>query len=678
LYSDDEQFWIGTYQGLNVMHRADQNIKKLSFDQSSYNRNLPIRAFVISQSGSKNDKEGWFLEGSKLKKFWLTDSGLIANENGLSEINKKDYHNIDIDSKQRLWLFSSRGLHFLKDNILFTPSSTDQNNIYYQMVDDQHGKVWFTSLDGLYYYHEDSGKILKDTSVMMTIENKFGNRYLSSIVINSKNDKLMVFKGGSLGNQQLVFQFNNKLSILNKKDHNKLNNLENLEGAIFINDTTFIVYSTNGALLGKSVDGFIKIIDDHQFDKSLGLANLRNATKDRQGKIWFSTDFGICSFDFEKYGLRSYNYYNSKISTFIHPDIKVSPNTYKLYSADFNGLLQCPNEEFVSTSPPCLTELSINNFNNYERLDKKDKLKLKYYQNTLSFSFSNFDFYNPDVHEYEFKLNENSWQTFQNGKLRFEKLSDGNYDLSVRVRNSKGIMHSEYFNLKFEIRPPFYKTIWFNIFLLSLGFVILYSFFKYKEIQRQKLIDLRYNIARDLHDDLGSNLSNIKLISEREALKYKNAQFSSIADQMRKAMISMSEIVWSINPQNDRIEDVLLKIQEYMINVCEHQNINLCFEIEDLQIKRNMNPDDKRNLLLIFKEALNNVIKYSDANQVTFSAKQKSKNIYLSIKDNGKGFNFEKVKLGNGIKNMESRAMALDGKININSSSEGTLIELFL
>ncbi len=188
-------------------------------------------------------------------------------------------------------------------------------------------------------------------------------------------------------------------------------------------------------------------------------------------------------------------------------------------------------------------------------------------------------------------------------------------------------------------------------------------------------------IARDLHDDIGSNLSNIKLISEMASLKtdtLDKSTYLKISEKTSQVMEYMSDIVWSINPKNDEMTNIIPWIQKYAIQTLEPLDINLKFELEDLPNHLELDLEKRRNLFLICKEAFNNISKYSQANNVLFKVQYNQKQIHITIQDDGKGFDLQANTFGNGLQNMKDRAKQLGGELLISSTMDhGTKIDLW-
>lgn len=192
---------------------------------------------------------------------------------------------------------------------------------------------------------------------------------------------------------------------------------------------------------------------------------------------------------------------------------------------------------------------------------------------------------------------------------------------------------------------------------------------------------MRNTIARDLHDDIGSTLSSINILS-KVALVEQNGDTQNylqrIGDQSTRMMEDMSDMVWSINPRNDSIEKVITHMREFATEIFESAGIEYHFS-DNSKAGLTLDSDRRKNLFLIFKEAVNNAAKYSKANLVEIELYQQDHSLILKIKDNGKGFDKQKITTGNGLRNQLERAKEVNGNITINSHlGRGTELELHL
>lgn len=219
--------------------------------------------------------------------------------------------------------------------------------------------------------------------------------------------------------------------------------------------------------------------------------------------------------------------------------------------------------------------------------------------------------------------------------------------------------------------------------MLVLFAAILFNRYKLKKKleQQNQLLSVRNNIAKDLHDEIGSTLTSIKILSEvskNNLDKDQQKAFSflqKITEQSSQMQQGMSDIVWAIKPDNDRLENMLVRMREYASHTLEPKNIEAIFLTEEPVLVQSLNMQQRRDFFLIFKEAINNAAKYSQASKVEISISKDRDQLQLRISDNGIGFDSCKETSSNGLKNMMARAEALKGSVHIQSEpGKGTTV----
>jgi signal transduction histidine kinase len=200
--------------------------------------------------------------------------------------------------------------------------------------------------------------------------------------------------------------------------------------------------------------------------------------------------------------------------------------------------------------------------------------------------------------------------------------------------------------------------------------------------QLQANDQMRNRIARDLHDDIGSTLSSIGILSQvvenqmGENSENVKDMVRRIGESSQKVQRSLSDIVWTTKQTEDNFDNVLVKMKEFTSEVLEAKDIFYNFNIDTLPDVK-LSPSKQYNFYLIFKEAVNNIVKYSNADEVSIDLIRQNGTLIMSIVDNGIGFDEKKVKLGNGLANMRKRADSLGGEISITSKvKEGTKVNL--
>ncbi|QHV97807.1 sensor histidine kinase [Spirosoma endbachense] len=197
---------------------------------------------------------------------------------------------------------------------------------------------------------------------------------------------------------------------------------------------------------------------------------------------------------------------------------------------------------------------------------------------------------------------------------------------------------------------------------------------------------LRKQIAHDLHDDVGSTLSSISMLSGYTNILLSQNQPESaqkmvqkIYTDARQILESIDEIIWTINPDNDTLHRIALRLQEYAQPLMESKNITFSFQMDAGLEEAPISMEVRRNLYLISKEAINNLIKYSQATQATICFEKKDGQLQVLIEDNGRGFVVDGPSQRNGQANMRQRAVSLGGTLAIESiTGQGTRLQLIM
>lgn len=208
-----------------------------------------------------------------------------------------------------------------------------------------------------------------------------------------------------------------------------------------------------------------------------------------------------------------------------------------------------------------------------------------------------------------------------------------------------------------------------GIALISVIIISLLLVNRYRVMNRsRRLIEIekmRNHIARDLHDDIGSTLSSINIMSQIALQENGNAgtHLKKIATHSARMMENMSDIVWSINPRNDTLEQVAAKMKEFAAEILEPKEITYTFSIDESIVGLKLDVEKRKNIFLIFKEAVNNAAKYSEAGKLAIQLSRVNGSLILSVIDNGKGFDSATVIHGNGLNNMTERAHSMNGRL---------------
>ena len=313
------------------------------------------------------------------------------------------------------------------------------------------------------------------------------------------------------------------------------------------------------------------------------------------------------------------------------------------------------------------------------------KIELRRDQNTVRITLGSYTFRYKGYIEYYYRIeNETDWINIKdNREILFNNLRGGDYTIHVKCLNKESNVFSDEIVFRLIIRKAFYETGWFYVFLTLLVLMIIYLIYRIRINKLLAVERVRFKLSRDLHDDMGSTLSTINILSGMVKTKLNKDPSSTseyidkISSYSQEMMESMNDIVWSLNPSNDSMLKVISKMREFATNILEPKNINFRFNISGDSEKFSLKMESRRDFFLIFKEIINNAAKYSGANLIEVNMILEKDKIILNVRDNGKGFRPEEKDKGNGLGNMRRRAAAIGGNITIHSApGEGCFTEL--
>ncbi len=267
--------------------------------------------------------------------------------------------------------------------------------------------------------------------------------------------------------------------------------------------------------------------------------------------------------------------------------------------------------------------------------------------------------------------------------LNEQEAKESAKEMEARFQNEKKQTEIDLLNKDQQLKTITLKQNKIVVIALIIALILLITiavlvFNRYKIISQTKreleLEQIRNTIARDLHDDMGSTLSSINILSQvglHKTNDQSHEYFQRIGDQSAKMMETMADIVWSINPINDSLEQTLVKMKEFAAEILEPKSIVYKFEVATNLLTEKLGTTSRKNIFLIFKEAINNAAKYSECTEVIIYISSISGKLLLEISDNGKGFDEDRVKSGNGLRNMTQRTNEVHGELK-RTSNEGS------
>ena len=284
--------------------------------------------------------------------------------------------------------------------------------------------------------------------------------------------------------------------------------------------------------------------------------------------------------------------------------------------------------------------------------------------------------------KYEYRFGDMDWTATDERTLNFANLSSGDYRFEVRTQTADRI-YSQPATVTFHIAAPVWQRWWFIASIVALAAITTYAFYRYRLNKLLEIERTRTRIATDLHDDIGANLSKISLLSEvvkmqmTNGSEMNNRMLTTIAEVSRSSVDAMRDIVWAINPHRDSVLEMTRRMRQHAEETFVPKNVSVKFNTPEESNPLKLSMDVRRELFLIFKEAVNNAARHSKCEQIEIDFRIAGSEIFLQIKDNGHGFDFSTESQGNGLLNMKHRAEKLGGRFEIETESRhGTIIKI--
>lgn len=419
---------------------------------------------------------------------------------------------------------------------------------------------------------------------------------------------------------------------------------------------------------------------------------VRTVVEDIRGRFWVGTASGVALLD-------------SLASPVIHPKQDLIAHAVLCSGTTRSGLLWFvtldglsvidPREvETVSPVPPIVfTGLKVNGRESF--ITKS--IELPHDSNTIDIGFAAITFKGQQEIAYRYRLlgAQKDWGApTKSRSITLAQLAPGDYTFEVQAGRFGGVYTQTPIALRITILPPFWGTWWFRAIALLLMFVAVGGTIRYVEMRKLKrhieqleserrLERERARISRDMHDEVGATLTQIVILSE---VAKQQASPSSepggpvdhIAEKSREVIDSIGEIIWAINPNNDSIEDLVAYLRQFTMQYFRGSSIVCRFTSPESLAPVPLSAEARRNVFLVCKEAMHNVMKHSGATELVLSIRQYQLSLEILIEDNGKGLaQSEATRFGNGLKNMERRMEEIGGSFVIDSGpGRGTRITL--
>ncbi|MEM7103963.1 MAG: two-component regulator propeller domain-containing protein [Bacteroidota bacterium] len=716
--------WVATYGGgLDKYERGKKPIKVFSQENDDANSLSNNFVFAIHE-----DDKGciWVgTHGGGLNKI-IPDSDIAGQyevktfREGVNGFPSDVIISIEEDSEGKLWVGTRKGLIVMdKDDGTFNevPNNPDDPKAFWgRYIWDIHqgndGTMWIGSRRGLnrlnkgakkwihYVNDPDDPKSLSRNSAHAIIEDSRGwiwvGTHAGLNLMKSQTDETGFIRFIHVTEDPRSLSGNVVYCI--KEDH---------AGRIWV--------GTNNGL--SCILQPEKIKDDSKtnfwnFNSAQGLADDKayGILEDDIGDFWVSTNEGISNFSPDRLiegknpieVVTNYDQTDGLQSNEFNMGAFYKNREGRLFfggNVGFNSFLpsEIRNNDYLP--PVQITEIRVRN--EPIPIPANGKLNLSWRDYGFAFEFAAMSYIQPSKNQYAYQMVGFDPDMIFSGTRRFvnySNLDPGKYEFKVIASNNDDLWNNTGTAVSINIPPPPWKTWWAYLLygLATVGLVSGYIQYqvnrKRKELETLAKIEkakvdererVRKKSSADFHDELGNKLTKISLfieLAKRQAGA--NNQLSQFLGKIEKNAQMLSngirDFIWILDPEKDSLADALTRLTAFGNSLFEHSETAFEAIISNQDFSKIELPvDTRRHLVLLFKEAMNNSLKYANAKKVELKAEQNGRGLVISLSDNGVGFDSQEKSTGYGLKNMQQRAVKTGGQLKIISSKdEGVVIEL--
>lgn len=308
-------------------------------------------------------------------------------------------------------------------------------------------------------------------------------------------------------------------------------------------------------------------------------------------------------------------------------------------------------------------------------------------QGQMEFRFIGLSLSAPERVKYRYKLTgiDEEWvDAGERSFVHYASISPGYYNFMVTACNAEGGWNPKPVSFPFEVLPHFYETIWFRVVVLVLAIVTIYQIVRYRyrqrlrrqaeQLERKAAIEQeRARIAKDIHDDLGSSLSLIAVMGDLARQDQSGERIGKISSTARQAVKLLDEIVWAVNPRNDSLAQLVEYVCGFAADYLGAADIRCRLEVPDRMPSIEFSSKTRHNVYLASKEALQNVVKHSQAKVVELRVAVEKDAVVIVIRDDGRGFTGEPDNaVADGLRNMRQRMEDIGGQCRIVTYTGGS------
>ncbi len=690
--------WIGTYHGgLDCLLIGKRKFSALRNPSA----NNEVSALLEDRKGSIwiGTKDGLSEYNDSTKHFTLH----IPKPGNSTSLSGKRVTALCEDSSGALWVGTQHGLNRMEKRsgmfkrFFHIPSDTLSvtADVITSLYVDRSGSVWVGTHQGLVKYNHEKNSFTR-------YHDRKGSTSLpSNYILSIYEDKRGVLWVGTYAGLSKLDKSTGRFTAFRHRavDTTSLSNNYVLSMLEDSHERFWIGTGGGLNLFDRATETF------RSYSQKDGLPNsvICGVLEDAHGALWLSTNRGLSKFNPETKSFMNYDRLDGLQSNMFFPGSAFKGRDGKLMFGGIAGFnMFQPNALPQNTFLPPLAITQFMVFDDSKTYQQEfayaNHVALSYKENFFALSFAALDFTRPEKNQYAYQLEgfDNGWiHAGRNRFARYTNLDPGEYVFRVRGSNNDGVWNEQGTLLRITISPPFWKTTWFRLLaaasMCALGFAAyrlrlqskMKQLLTIENARREEAEIVRKKAANDFHDELGHRLTKIGLFTEIVKRKLANASpeimkyLDKISDDSQNLTSDTRDFIWTLDPDKDSLFDVAIHLKDFGEELFDRTGIAFSAKgiSEDL-LGTKLPMETRRHVTLIFKEGMNNILKHSSAENVTFAVELLNSDLRIALMDDGRGY-ASSINTGYGLKNMQQRAEKIHSAIRFNSEpGQGSTIEL--
>jgi signal transduction histidine kinase/ligand-binding sensor domain-containing protein len=445
------------------------------------------------------------------------------------------------------------------------------------------------------------------------------------------------------------------------------------------------IYRGRRGLWVASEEGLSRISGDssHPALTQVDVPELRGTTvfsitEDGEGRLWLGTAHGLVEYSPDNGAARRYGRADGFMSGELNRRMALRRRNGDLVFGGIQGLTQFKPARVTGTersAPVMLTHWHkvTSSGSRDERIDGAQVLRVEPSDRAFTIEFAALSYAPSLGRRYRYRMDalNSDWIETADHLATYSSPGPGHYTFRVETAAGSQGPWSPATTVAIDVIPPFWGTTWFRALVALSAFALLWAAHRLRLRQALATERVRLQISRDLHDEIGAGLSGIALLSDSIGLApaisdRERSQLRRIGDSAREMVADLRDIVWAIDPESDRLEDVVARMKDVTADLL--REVDVTFRSTPTpEFTQRITMAERRDLLLLFKELLHNIARHAGANTVRIDLAARPGQLELVVVDDGQGFDPNVARAGTGLKSIRDRAERLGGSFEIAS-----------